>query len=74
MEWLRFNLSDQKSDLEDYLRVNRSTAASLPYRSLVPANAHEVERQLYLTDFELILQMISFEPAAAFARDASPRR
>jgi hypothetical protein len=74
MEWLRFNLADQKADLEEYLRVARTTAASLPYRDLAPASAHEVERQLYLTDFEVILQMISFEPAGASARDASPRR
>jgi hypothetical protein len=74
MEWLRLNLADQKADLDDYLRVARISAAALPYRDYVPASAHEVERQLYLTDLEVILQMISFEPEAASARDASPRR
>ena len=70
MEWLRLNLADQMADLIDYLRSASFRPATLPYRELVPANAHEVERQLYLTDLELILQMISFEPAAS-APDAS---
>lgn len=74
MEWLRLNLADQKADLDDHLRIAGIPASALAYRDLVPASAHEVERQLYLTDLEVILQMISFEPEAAAAPNASPRR
>jgi len=74
MEWLRLNLADQKADLDDYLRINGLTASALAYRELPPASAHEVERQLYLTDLEVILQMISFAPEAAAVPAASPRR
>jgi len=74
MEWLRLNLSDQKADLEEYLRGAAIPAESLPYRELAPGSAHEVERLLYLADFEVILQLVSFEAGAAFGRDASLRR
>jgi len=74
VEWLRMNLADQKADLDDYLRISGIDASALPYRDMAPANAHEVERQLYLTDLEVILQLISFETAAIASPDASPRR
>jgi hypothetical protein len=68
------NLADQKADLDDYLRISGIDASALPYRDMAPANAHEVERQLYLTDLEVILQLISFETAAIASPNASPRR
>ena len=74
MDWLRLNLAEQKADLDEYLRISRTAAANLPYRELVPPNAHEVERQLYLTDLEILLQLLSFEPAAAALPDASRPR
>ena len=74
VEWLRMNLSDQKADLDDYLRISGIGVSALPYRDVVPASAHEVERQLYLADLEVILQLISFEPAEIVSPDASPRR
>lgn len=74
-EWLGLNLSDQKDDLIEYLRVSRIDAADVPYRDLAPATAHEVERQLYLTDLEVLLQLLSFEHAGACGLPkASPRR
>ena len=74
-EWLGLNLSDQKEDLDEYLRTSRAAATDLPYRDLAPVNAHEVERQLYLTDLETLLQLLSFERAGAFGLPAaSPRR
>src|SRR5207247_4435723 len=51
-EWLGLNLSDQKADLDEYLRGSRTAPDQLPYRDLIPATAHQVERQLYLTDLE----------------------
>src|SRR5438552_15627021 len=60
-EWLGLNLSDQKEDLDEYLRASRIAARDVPYRDLAPATAHEVERQLYLTDLEVLVQLLSFE-------------
>ena len=73
-EWIGLNLAEQKADVDDYLRIAGIPALALPYRDLVPPSAHAVERQLYLTDLEVILQMISFEPGGASAPSASPRR
>jgi len=74
-EWLGLNLPDQKSDLDDYLRTARISAAELRYRELAPASAHEVEVQLYLTDLEVLLQLLSFEQRGAFALpESSPHR
>jgi hypothetical protein len=72
-QWLRLNLADQKADLDEYLHDSGMRPADLPYRDLTPATAHEVEKQLYLADLEVLLQLISFE-AAAPAADASRRR
>jgi hypothetical protein len=61
MEWLRLNLADQKDDLDEYLRIAGANAADLPYREFLPPSARDVERQLYLTDLEVVLHLISFE-------------
>ncbi len=74
-EWLGLNLSDQKEDLDEYLRTTRVALADVPYRELAPATAHEVERQLYLTDLEVLLQLVSFERDGAYGSpEASPRQ
>jgi hypothetical protein len=73
-EWLRLSLQDQKEDLDEYLRISRIRPVELRYRDLAPAGAHEVERQLYLTDLEVILQLISFDPGPLCAPDALPPR
>jgi hypothetical protein len=67
--WLNLNLEQQKSDLEDYLAgLEEDIDASLanwirlaPYRNLIPARAREVERQLYLTDLEVVLELLKFD-------------
>jgi hypothetical protein len=74
-EWLGLNLSDQKEDLDEYLRTSRVAVTDVPYRDLAPATAHEVERQLYLTDLEILLQLLSFEHGGAAGLPAAlPRR
>ncbi len=65
-EWLRFSLAEQKSDLEDYLMASRRAIESLRYRELVPATAREVERQLYITDLEVVLELVRYERGGAF--------
>ena len=67
VEWLGFNLEQQKADLDLYVSTldvdKRSVleywARLAPYRSLVPAEAAEVERQLYLCDLEAILAVMN---------------
>ena len=74
-DWLSLNLSDQKADLDEYLRLTRTGLEGIEYRDLVPATAHEVERQLYLTDLEVLLQLLRFERGGAFRLpEASPLR
>jgi hypothetical protein len=65
-EWLGFSLSEQKSDLDDYLNVAGSPRDALHYRDLVPPTARDVERQLYLTDLETLLELLKYEHGGAF--------
>ena len=73
-EWLAFSLAEQKADIDDFLRglghitgrpINWS--ASLPYRTLIPPGARDVERQLYLADLETLLELLKVEHAGAFS-------
>ena len=66
-EWLNFSLSEQKSDLDDYLTASQLSPDALPYRELAPFTAHQVERQLYLTDLETLLELIRFDHGGAFS-------
>ena len=67
--WLNLNLEQQKNDLEDYLSgLEEDVDAILatwirlaPYRNLIPARAREVERRLYLTDLEVVLELLKFD-------------
>jgi hypothetical protein len=75
-EWLGLSLAEQKADLDEYLSSTHSPLDNiplynsleiLPYRALVPASAHQVERQLYLTDLETLLELLRFERGGALA-------
>ena len=70
-QWLGFSLMEQKADLDDYLAESRGPRYALPYRKVVPPNARDVERQLYLTDLETLLELLRFEPGSAFATPES---
>ena len=61
-QWISLGLAEQKADLDEYLSSEGAPRYSLPYRKLVPASAREVERQLYLTDLETLLELLRFEP------------
>jgi hypothetical protein len=58
-QWLRLGLSEQIGDLRDYFEGCSSPFPD--YRELVPANARDVERQLYLTDMETVLELLRVE-------------
>lgn len=67
-EWLASNLQDQKDDLTAYLSGNGDTARAADhlsrlagYAGLVPAAAREVERQLYLTDWAILLELLHLD-------------
>lgn len=66
-EWLGFSLSDQKTDLDEYLNRAGSPREALHYRYLAPPTAREVEVQLYLTDLETLLELLKFEHGGAFS-------
>ncbi len=67
--WLRFSLEQQKNDLEEYLlslnrqpeTVIRAWTKLATYRNLLPAEASEAERELFLRDLELILELLQAE-------------
>jgi hypothetical protein len=60
--WLMLGLSEQIRDLREYF--DHAPDAALDYRVLVPANARDVERQLYLTDMETLLGLLQLEGSA----------
>jgi hypothetical protein len=72
-EWVNYSLDKQRSDLEAYLDgiekpradVLKSWAAIMPYKSLVPAGAGDAERYLYVSDLEIILELLRNELAAS---------
>ena len=66
-EWLALGLAEQKADLDDYLVSSQVGLEALPYRDLAPVTAHHVERQLYLTDLEMILELLRYEHRGAFS-------
>jgi hypothetical protein len=66
-QWLGFSLAEQRADLDDYLRMADAPRYALPYRKLVPVTARDVERQLYLTDLETLLELLKFEQGGAFS-------
>ena len=64
-QWLSFRLSRQKADLDEYLLSAPAPLDLSIYRDLVPGSAHQVERQLYLTDLETLLELLRLEHGAA---------
>lgn len=70
-EWLNYPLAQQKSDLEEYLgsleedrgTVLRAWMALSPYRNLIPAEATPAQRELFVSDLELILELMRSEPS-----------
>jgi hypothetical protein len=65
-EWLASNLEEQKADLTGFLRApSRGVGAGAGLASLaahadmIPPGARPVERQLYLTDWETLLELMN---------------
>jgi hypothetical protein len=66
-QWLGFTLVEQKADLDEYLAESNAPLFLSHYREVAPATAHQVERQLYLTDLETLLELRRFEHGAAYS-------
>ena len=72
-EWLRFNLEQQKADLDLYLsglyedkRTILETWLKLaPYRNVIPSSVRGVARQLYLADLTALIDLLKNEYAVA---------
>jgi len=68
-DWLCFGLEQQKADLDLYLsmfEVDKKTILKTwlrlaPYRNLLPSDVRDVERRLYLSDFESLLELLKNE-------------
>ena len=75
-QWIGSSLFDQKSDLDQYVMEIGGRIQSLwNLRNVVPPMARDVERQLYLADFETLLGLLQFDhDAASSTPGASPRR
>ena len=62
-QWLTFNLADQKADLDEYFGENPLLSVA-EYRDLAPRSARGVERQLYFSDLETLLELWKAERSA----------
>jgi len=68
-EWLNYELARQRQDLEAYLEGLEGDRRTIldtwlriaPYHRLIPAQASEAERLLYISDLELILDLLRNE-------------
>jgi hypothetical protein len=65
-EWLSFNLEQQMADLNLYLSdlpedkktVLQAWTKLAPYKNLLPSNAKPVEKRLYLSELQTMLELI----------------
>jgi len=77
--WLNFPLARQKDDLGEYLnslegepqRILETWEALEPHRSLVPTDATEAERELFLSDLQLILELLRNELSPSSSRPSA---
>ncbi|MEO7145481.1 MAG: hypothetical protein ABI165_18445 [Bryobacteraceae bacterium] len=72
-DWLDFTLEHQKADLDLYLSAlveNKSLILETwlrlaPYRNLIPGVVASMERKLYMTEFETLLELLKNEYGVA---------
>lgn len=69
MDWLGFALETQKGEIEVYLSTREETVEEIlsswlrvrPFNTWVPASARNAERQLFLSDLNVVLELIRRE-------------
>ena len=60
-QWIACSLAEQKADLDQYVGETAGWKHLLQhYRNLVPPTARDVERQLYLTDLETLVELLRY--------------
>jgi hypothetical protein len=72
-QWLCFNLERQKDELLEYFAGQEGTRREIlsnwlvlgPYAAWVPADSRDVERNLFYTDLETVLEVIRNESGVA---------
>lgn len=70
-EWISFSLAEQKADLDEFLKtVPPRNLFIMQYVGLVPPTAREVEKQLYITDLETLLELRRYADEGAGNRGA----
>jgi len=65
-QWIGCTLAEQKADLDDYGDSSRHVLDLAFGRGLIPQGAHEVECLLYVTDLEMLLELLRLECGGAF--------
>lgn len=68
-EWLSYSLEQQKADIDLYLSALAGSRKSIidtwqrlsPYRNVVPASARLAEKNLFSSDFEMLLSLLKLE-------------
>ena len=81
-DWLCFSLDQQKQDIDSYLAgldgekelIVANWAQFPPFASLVPAQTKEIERQLFLNDIGVILEILKSENSAVSLNPNASRR
>jgi hypothetical protein len=72
-QWLCFSLDRQKQELEAYFQELEGDSREIlsnwlfvgPYAAWVPAESRDVERRLFFTDLETVLELIRAESGVA---------
>jgi hypothetical protein len=72
-QWLCFGLERQKTELEEYISGMNADRREIlsnwlnlgPYAAWVPAESRDVERSLFYTDLEIVLELIRNESGVA---------
>ena len=71
-EWLNFSLEQQRRDLKEYLEPIEGESEVVlepwltlqPYRNLIPSGARDAERLLFISDLEIIVEILRNELSA----------
>ena len=77
--WLNLKLSEQKEDLEFYLRSVEGDLPTIlatwstlrPYRGYLPVTATNAEREWFLSDLEVILDLLSADARICVERPSA---
>ena len=68
-EWLNYSLEQQKADLDSYLVAFGDKRAAVvdtwlrltPYKAVVPTSCRNAERDLFFTEFSVLLELLKNE-------------